>query len=164
MFLAIDAQYGEGGTATVAGVLFENWDSPTSRHEVSIDVVNVAEYEPGRFYLRELPCILAVLELIPDALSCIVVDGYVDLGNKPGLGRHLFDHLEGAVPVVGVAKSSYPDAGAEEVLRGESRRPLYITAAGVTAPEAAIGVGRMHGEHRFPTMLQRVDALARGRS
>tara|TARA_Y100000310_G_scaffold279517_1_gene298685 strand:- start:16096 stop:16590 length:495 start_codon:yes stop_codon:yes gene_type:complete len=164
MFLAIDAQYGDDGTATVAGVLFENWASTQPRHEVSIEVNNVADYEPGRFYLRELPCILAVLELIPDALTCIVVDGYVDLGDRPGLGRHLFDHLDGSVPVIGVAKSSYPDAGAEEVLRGDSRRPLFVTAAGLTAPEAAIGVGQMHGPHRFPTLLQRADHLARGRS
>ncbi len=163
MFLAIDAQYEDDGTATVAGVLFENWASTQPRHEVSIEVNNVADYEPGRFYLRELPCIWAVLELVPDALTCIVVDGYVDLGDKPGLGRHLYDHLDGAIPVVGVAKSSFPDTGAEEVLRGGSRRPLFVTAAGVPAPEAAIGVSRMHGKHRFPTMLQRVDALARGR-
>ncbi len=164
MFLAIDAQYEDDGTATVAGVLFENWASTQPRHEVSIEVSNVAEYVPGQFYLRELPCILAVLELVPDALTCILVDGYVDLGDQPGLGRHLFDHLDGAIPVIGVAKSSYPSSGAHEVYRGGSTRPLFVSTAGIPAPEAAIGVTRMHGPHRFPTLLQRVDHLARGRS
>lgn len=89
-------------------------------------------------------------------------DGYVDLGpGRGGLGRHLFEALEEAIPVVGVAKSRFPDTGAAEILRGSSRRPLYITTAGVPVAEAAAGIAQMSGPHRLPTLLQRADHLAR---
>jgi len=163
MFIAIDAQYGEDKAAKVAAVLFEGWSSNPARQEWVIEVANVAEYEPGAFYKRELPCITAILDLISDPLGCIIVDGYVDLGvGKPGLGRHLFEYLDGKVPVVGVAKSFFPGTDAEEVLRGVSARPLFVTAAGISAPEAALGVRQMAGRHRLPALLQRVDHLARG--
>lgn len=164
MIMAVDVQYAEEGTARVAAVLFEQWTDSTPRHEFTIECSNIAEYEPGKFYLRELPCILAILEVIPDALSGIVVDGHVDLGERgPGLGRHLYDALDGQIPVIGVAKSFFPDTGAIEVQRGNSRRPLYVSSAGIPASEIALGVGRMHGKYRFPTLLKRVDSLARGR-
>lgn len=162
MFIAIDAQYRNDRTAQVAGVLFERWGDRSPKSEWVIGVNNVAEYQPGAFYQRELPCILAILDLVSVPLGCIIVDGYVDLGDRPGLGRHLFEHLDGATPVVGVAKSSFHGARAEEVLRGGSARPLFVTAAGMSAPEAALGVGQMAGKHRLPAMLQRVDHLARG--
>jgi hypothetical protein len=38
-----------------------------------------------------------------------------------------------------------------------------VTAAGVSAEEAAGWVTRMHGPFRIPTMLKRLDQLARGR-
>lgn len=163
MFMAVDVQYGEDRTARVAAVLFESWTDRHPRHELTLEMGNVAEYEPGKFYLRELPCITAIMEMVPDAFSCIIVDGYVDLGpRRPGLGRHLFDALDEKIPVIGVAKSFFPDTGALEVCRGESR-PLYVSTAGYAAPEAALGVERMYGDHRLPALLKRVDSLARGR-
>lgn len=164
MFVAVDVQYGEGGTACVAAVVFEDWADSAPHRELTVDVEGVAEYEPGKFYLRELPCILAILELIPESPTCIIVDGHVDSGSRgPGLGRHLYNALDGETPVVGVAKSYFPDTGAIEVCRGESCRPLFVAGAGFPAPEAAQGVKSMHGEFRIPTLLKRVDSLARGR-
>jgi deoxyribonuclease V len=49
------------------------------------------------------------------------------------------------------------------VLRGGSARPLYVTAAGLSADEAARRVRDMHGPYRIPTLLKRVDQLCRGR-
>jgi deoxyribonuclease V len=124
----------------------------------------VAPYEPGRFYLRELPCLLAVLARAPAPLAAAVVDGYVWLADetRPGLGAHLFESLGGTVPVVGVAKTRF--AGAERALpvtRGDSLRPLWVTAAGIDPTEAAEHVRRMHGPFRIPTALRRVDRLCR---
>ncbi len=66
--------------------------------------------------------------------------------------------------VVGVAKSRFLSAtDAVPVYRGNSRSPLYVTAAGVSAEEAAGWVAGMHGDYRVPSMLRRVDQLARGR-
>jgi len=80
----------------------------------------------------------------------------------PGLGAQLFDALHDATPIVGVAKTrSLNDTWSEPVYRGKSLSPLYVTAAGVETVKAAALVSSMHGKHRIPTLLQRVDHLAR---
>src|SRR5262249_19721463 len=124
----------------------------------------VAPYQPGEFYRRELPCVLAVLERGP-AAEVIVVDGYVWLGpERAGLGAHLYQALGERTVVIGVAKSRFVSAtDAVPVYPGDSRSPLYVTAAGVSVEEAAGWVARMHGPYRIPAMLKRVDQLARGR-
>ena len=99
-----------------------------------------------------------------DRVETIIVDGYVWLGpeNRPGLGAHLYEALGKQVPVIGVAKSMFRGAtNAEAVLRGRSRRPLYVTAAGMDPVIAAKNIQGMHGPHRIPTLLKRVDQLCR---
>ncbi len=128
-------------------------------------IERVAPYQSGQFYLRELPCLLAVLEKGPPA-DIIVVDGYVWLGDeqRPGLGAHLYRTLDEKAAVIGVAKTRYAGATAvQELLRGASRSPLYITAAGMDLSEAAHHIAEMHGPYRIPTLLKRVDDLCRGR-
>jgi deoxyribonuclease V len=63
----------------------------------------VERYQPGRFYLRELPALRAVLD-DGAPLDLVVIDGYVDLDphGHAWLGAHL--HADIGVPVVGVAK------------------------------------------------------------
>jgi deoxyribonuclease V len=93
-----------------------------------------------------------------------VVDGYVDLDpdGRPGLGAHVHAAF-GGVPVVGVAKTAFGTAThAARVFRGQSTRPLYVTAAGMTIPDAAALVAEMAGRFRVPDALRRVDRLARG--
>jgi deoxyribonuclease V len=128
-------------------------------------VADVAPYQPGQFYLRELPPVRAILASLGDQvrLSLIVVDGYVDLDpdGRPGLGA--FVHDEFGVPVIGVAKSAFRAAThAIPVVRGRSARPLFVTAAGMPRTAAADLVGTMAGAFRLPDALRRVDALARG--
>lgn len=50
---------------------------------------------------------------------------------------------------------------AQELRRGTSRSPLYVTAAGMDATEAARHIAEMHGPHRIPTLLKRIDRLCR---
>ncbi len=47
------------------------------------------------------------------------------------------------------------------ILRGLSKRPLYVTAAGMDAEVAAKCIVTMHGADRIPTMMKRVDFLSR---
>ena len=118
----------------------------------------------GAFYKRELPCILAVLQAAATPVEVVVIDGYVWLSEdrKPGLGARLFEALGGATVVVGVAKTGFAgSAFAETVLRGDSEKPLYVTAAGVDATVAAGWIRGMHGEYRLPTLLRKVDRLCR---
>jgi len=124
-------------------------------------VAEVLPYQPGEFYLRELPPMRAVLHGL-SGLSLLVVDGYADLDPSgcPGLGAHA--HAEFGVPVIGVAKSAFRTAThAIPVLRGTSVRPLFVTAAGMPRTEAADLVRRMTGQHRLPDAIRRVDTLAR---
>lgn len=160
--VALDVHYLEKG-ARAAFVTFEHWTSATPLEEGVVNVLEVSEYIPGEFYRRELPCLLAALEKVSQTPEIIVVDGYVWLEHeKPGLGAKLFEALEGKVAVVGVAKTRYTGADALEVLRGSSQTPLFVSAVGMDALEAAEKVRRMHGPHRLLTLLTRVDHLCRG--
>ncbi len=97
-------------------------------------------------------------------MGVVVVDGYVWLDgvSVAGLGAHLYQALAGKVAVIGVAKRRFAGAGAAvEVVRGRSIRPLFITAAGMSAQTAAEHVRSMHGPNRIPTLLKRVDSLCR---
>lgn len=118
---------------------------------------------PGELYRRELPGILAALEQLNHTPSLVIVDGYVSLADgTPGLGAHLFHALDEEVSVIGVAKSPFKGADyARQMYRGGSRRPLYITAAGMSLAHAEGCVRSMHGTHRLPTMLKRADTLSR---
>jgi deoxyribonuclease V len=107
---------------------------------------------------------LSIISDFGQPIEVIVVDGYVwlDANGLPGLGGHLFSTLGGRIPVVGIAKTRYQnDTWSIPVLRGDSRRPLFITSAGTQAREAAECVRRMHGEYRIPTILNTVDRAAR---
>jgi deoxyribonuclease V len=159
---AVDVAYADAG-ARVAAVLFGGWDAEAPTVEKVRDLGGEAAlpYEPGAFYKRELPCLLAVLEELPRPIECVVIDGYVWLGpERPGLGARLHEAVK--LPVVGVAKTEFRGAPAVQVVRGESKRPLFVTAVGVDVAAAAEAVGRMHGVYRVPTLLRRVDQLARG--
>ncbi len=127
-------------------------------------ILTVAEYEPGQFYKRELPCVLALLQQLEQLPEFIVIDGYVYLdGNqRPGFGKHLYEALAGKSVIIGVAKSRFKDTPAEtEIFRGGSKRALYVTAVGISAAEAKGFIMRVHGEHRIPTLLKRVDQLSK---
>lgn len=163
LVVCVDVDYRET-IAIAAGVWFRGSETSEVETEVVTTLEEVAPYQPGEFYRRELPCVLAVLERGP-APEVVVVDGYLWLGpERPGLGAHLYQALGERTVVVGVAKSEFVGAtDAVPVYRGDSHSPLYVTAAGVSAEEAAGWVARMHGPHRIPGLLKRVDQLARGR-
>ena len=105
-----------------------------------------------------------MLEVIEHPADCIVIDGYVYLGKekKAGLGKHLSDMLEGKIPIIGVAKNAFADTPEyTELLRGKSRKPLFITAEGMDTEIAKQCIGNMHGRNRIPTLLKRADQLCR---
>lgn len=102
---------------------------------------------------------------MPDQPDILLIDGYCDLSadGEPGLGARLFEQLPYSPIIVGVAKNRFKDTRhAEEVYRGDSSRPLFVTSIGIAKEEAAEKVAAMHGKYRMPTMLKAVDSLARG--
>jgi deoxyribonuclease V len=163
MILAVDVDYREDKAVT-AGVLFQNWQDSEPVEELIAPILTVAEYEPGKFYKRELPCVLALLQQLEQLPEFIVIDGYVylDRNQKPGFGKHLYDALEGKCVIIGVAKTRFKDTPAEtEIFRGGSKRALYVTAVGINEAEAKGLIMRMHGEHRIPALLKRGDQLSK---
>jgi deoxyribonuclease V len=164
MILAIDVDYKES-TATVAGVFFKHWQDCAASDVVVTQVEGICEYEPGSFYKRELPCILKLLDEVKHPLSCIVVDGYVFLDgiSKSGLGKYLYDALVKKIPVIGVAKRSFSNISDDfALLRGDSKKPLYITAVGIKQSEAMLHIASMYGKHRHPYLLKKADQVCRG--
>ncbi len=122
---------------------------------------DVEPYQPGSFYLRELPPPRAVLDGLAE-MALLIIDGYADLDpdGRPGLGARARDEFGG--PVVGVAKSALrPATHAIAARRGASVRPLYVTAAGMTRADAADLVWHIAGQHRLPDALRRADCLPR---
>ena len=101
---AVDVHYLKTGGARAAAVLAADAAFAYVLAERTAIVPRVPPYRPGRFYLRELPALRAVLEDL-SGLGLLVVDGYADLdpGGRPGLGAHA--HAEFGIPVIGVACS-----------------------------------------------------------
>ena len=86
----------------------------------------------------------------------------LDAEGTHGMGGYLYEVFERRIPVIGVAKNRFrANSAAVEVLRGGSKRPLFVTALGIDPEAAAIDVQRMHGRFRLPTLLKRVDRLCR---
>lgn len=168
MNLAIDVQY-DGDSATVAGVLFEDWCSDKVFRTIITTQHNVKPYEPGAFYKRELPCILSLLDKVQtqlqERLSVIVIDGFVTLGSEQsdGLGMHLYRAVNESIPIIGVAKKKFADTPTDcEIYRGASEKPLLVTSVGMTLLQAKQLINGMHGQHRHPTLLKRADQVCRG--
>jgi len=162
MIAAFDVHYPGDGRGAAAAVLFSDYRDAEPASVCSARFCGVADYIAGAFYRRELPCILALFARIGRPVDEIIVDGYVMLGkNRPGLGQHLFDKLGAKTPVIGVAKSMFEGARPVKVFRGGARQPLFVTASGTDVVVAAEKIRFMHGSFRIPTLLKRVDLLAR---
>lgn len=160
----LDVYYTEE-KADAAAVVLADWQagSPLSRYTATVK--GVAQYEPGRFYLRELLPIQAVIAKIVEPIDVYVIDGYCHLSpdHTPGLGAYLHEALGGAVSVVGVAKNRYRDTThAVEVLRAGSVRPLFVTSIGLAYDAAAQRIASMAGKYRIPDLIKAADRLSRG--
>jgi len=160
MLLAIDVHY-KTAYAKAVGVLF-NWEDELPQR-IIIDTVNdVADYEPGQFYKRELPCILQLLQQANlNTLEAIIVDGHVYIDNNKayGLGGHLWEDLGQKIPVIGIAKKAFHNTEqvSTPVYRGQSQNPLYVSCIGISVQEALAKVQLLHGDYRMPTILKVLD-------
>ena len=163
MILAVDVHYRDT-LASVSGIYFSSWEDAQAIAVFHSTMHVPEDYEPGQFYRRELPCILYLLNEHRLAPAVIVVDGYVYLGDEssPGLGMHLYNALQGKVPIIGVAKKPFANTATEsEVYRGKSRRPLFVTSVGLDLETAKKYVRSMHGNNRVPALLKDVDRESR---
>ena len=166
MILAFDVAYNDNNIAQAVGIGFHDWNAEQPAVIYKEFIIGLEAYQPGEFFRRELPCIQKILAKIDlREIDLVIIDGYVFLDDegKPGLGAHLYEVLHRKIPVVGVAKSSF--AGnikfVKEILRGESKQPLYISAMGMALDDAARLVTQMHGDFRIPTLLKKLDQLTK---
>lgn len=165
MILAFDTYYFEQKAKTVC-LEFEEWNEDKNFKIYTEIIDNVAEYIPGEFYKRELPCILSLLKQIDlSTVETIVVDGFVYLDDekKYGLGGYLYEKLNKEIPIIGVAKTNFAsiEHHKKALFRGDSKKPLFITSIGIDLEEAFKKVERMAGEFRFPTLLKELDRLTK---
>lgn len=167
IYLILDVFYndiGEESIAKVSGIRFQGIEQTEILSEHIVTVENVAPYESGQFYKREMPCLLAMLDKIDDPYDVIIIDGYVFLDgvSKPGLGKYLYDSLVVKKPIIGIAKNHFQDVSEDyAVWRGISKHPLYVTSVGMEVDEAKHLVANLAGKHRMPTMVTAVDQLGR---
>ncbi|HTK18975.1 MAG TPA: endonuclease V [Mucilaginibacter sp.] len=160
MILAIDVYYKEN-SAKAVGVLFDRKDEVIKDLKVA-HVYDIEDYIPGEFYKRELPCVLKVIEQtnLKD-IELIIIDGYVYVDNNKqfGLGGWLWKTLETKVPVIGVAKTSFlkNKEVVNELYRGESKNPLYISSIGCDINKATELIKEMKGNYRIPDILKLLD-------
>jgi deoxyribonuclease V len=164
MIACLDVHY-EDHDARAACVLMHSWGDAVSAAEIVEAIAQVEPYEPGRFYRRELPCLLAVLGRVTEPLATLIIDGYAWLQdeNTPGLGAHLYQAMGQRIPVIGVAKTRFAGAdAAREIMRSNSKSPLFVTSVGFDLDAACRHIQGMHGPFRVPTLLKRVDQLCRG--
>jgi deoxyribonuclease V len=167
LILCLDVDYRRDAVVT-ARLAIPKWDSEAPASVATLRSDGPApSYVSGSFWKRELPYLLAAIaaaEADGIDVDTVVIDGYVWLGaGAPGLGARLKDALPKTPAVVGVAKTPFRGAAAivREVLRGVSKTPLFVTAAGLDPDVAASSVRSMSGPHRIPAMLRRVDRACR---
>ncbi|MTI31279.1 endonuclease V [Xanthovirga aplysinae] len=162
MIVAFDVQYYDD-YAKAIGLGFDNWRDSKPKLILAQKIYGVKEYVSGEFYKRELPCILTLLKKFDlENIELIIIDGYVQLNKdgKLGLGGYLYKALNGKIPVIGIAKSSFYSAKGiiKELIRGQSKKPLYISSIGIESVKACKLIKSMSGDYRIPTLLQILDS------
>ncbi len=166
LYAAVDVHY-RNGSAAAALVEFQNFSSCSILRSLFRETEISAPYIPGKFYLRELPCILNILEYSHRKYQIIVIDGYVFLKAPVcyGLGRHLARVLGYETIIIGVAKNYFKMAERfVTVKRGKSSRPLYVSAFNMETEAAGLMIKEMHGDNRIPYILKLTDQLSRNLS
>ncbi len=165
MILAFDTYYFDNKAKTFC-LSFEDWNMEDNYNFYTEIIYDVEEYVSGKFYKRELPCILSLLSKIElEKITAIIIDGFVFLNdeNKFGLGAYLYEKLDKKIPVIGVAKKNFStiENNRIEVVRGKSKNPLFVTSVGIDLVQASEKIKEMNGEHRIPTLLKELDRLTR---
>ena len=163
MIACLDVQY-DNHQAAAAAMVLDSWRASLPFAQYSTLVQGIGEYEPGKFYLRELRPLLSVMDMIAESIDTLVIDAYcfLDADLSPGLGARLYESLPRHPIIIGVAKNRYRDTRhAQEVFRGGSKKPLFVTSIGLSPQDAASHIESMIGDFRIPTLLKLVDRLAR---
>ena len=159
----VDVSYKQNKAIAVS-VLLKNYKEDKIISEYSSTITGIEDYKPGKFYKRELPPLLSVLNKVKENYELVIIDGYVWLGkDKGGLGYHLYNSLDKKTAVIGVAKNPFTNnTEAKTLVRGKSKKPLYITSIEIDIKSALKIINEMAGEDRIPNMIKYADKLSKG--
>ncbi|MFT5913621.1 MAG: deoxyribonuclease V [Flammeovirgaceae bacterium] len=164
MILIVDVGYQET-TANIGAVVIDGFEEENLIWQENIRLENIVDYESGKFYKRELPCLLHTLSVVPESISLVIIDGnvWLDGDGKKGLGAYLFEELKEEILVIGVAKAKFKTLNSNflAVKRGESEKLLFVTTAGIELEEASGLIRNMQGDFRIPEKLKLADSLSR---
>ncbi|MCW1968987.1 MAG: endonuclease V [Anaerolineae bacterium] len=162
MYFSCDVQY-EQKIGYAAGICFQRLQSQSVDFVVTAILQPVAEYKPGEFYQRELPCLIELIKKLETLPKIIFIDGYVWLQNDQlALGGRLYEYLDRKVIVIGIAKSFLRIAGENiSMYYKSSHRPIYISAAGLSLDDAMQCVKEMPYQGHLPLMMKYADIAAR---
>ena len=163
MILIVDVYY-KKDKACVCAIEIESFENERIKNRYISSCKDFNKYEPGKFYKRELPCILQILNRYKLNPKIVIIDGYVYLDGyrKKGLGGYLYDELNKDVKIIGVAKSRYYLISDEfAIYRRNSKKPLYITSAGIEIEKAKNLIKNMRGDYRIPDLLKIADRCSK---
>ena len=158
-----DVHYFDDHT-NAAVVLLDKWSDATAADQIVARLGPANDYVAGSFYQRELEPLLKLIDRLNHNIETFVIDAYCHLSpdGEPGLGQYLHEQLPDDKLVIGVAKNRFRDTThAVELLRGDSIRPLFVSAIGLDYQSAAENIKSMHGKNRFPTILKLADQMSR---
>jgi len=152
-------------SAVTACVAFECWTDDRPHAVNTFSMQGIADYVPGRFFERELPCLMDALDRVGGKFDVVVIDGFVHLKSPriKGLGHHLAESMRYPAAVIGVAKNPLTIADRFlPVRRGKSRKPLFVSSINMPVRQAADLIAGMSGKYRIPTLIRIADQAAGG--
>jgi deoxyribonuclease V len=164
MKAVLDVHY-DKQIAHAACIEFLNWSDKDPARTIVVPTGVPSAYRPGRFFERELPCLLAVLKKAGRRYEALIIDGYVFLKAPVlyGLGARLEQALPYSPKVIGVAKNPLRVADRFVAIhRGKSKKPLFVSSVNMPVKDAAGLVAGMDGPYRIPTLIRLADKACRG--
>lgn len=179
MILITDVCYDEqNNSAHIGGITFSDWTSDDVIDKFEIDKTGIdAEYIPGEFYKREMPCLIKLWNSIPEDvkknISTVIVDGFYDIWDcRPGMGHHFKDWLSengySNIEVVGIAKTkcretnkfTLPVYRTKESKESKWRGAIWVNGSNKNE-DYVKRVMSMAGKFRIPSIVKKVDHVSR---
>lgn len=168
--LAIDSYYYSDTNCYTVGLVFDQWNSKEPLYILESTVTEFSPYVPGKFWKRELPGILSIIQKINLLeFDTILLDGFTGLIDSSGIrSSGLGEKLEANInmhsrlSIIGVAKTLFgkSDLCSSPVYRGQAKTPLWVSVtpgSEVSLPTAANYVKSMHGDYKIPSILKQLD-------
>lgn len=156
-----------GSVSHAVALVFETWDQPEATRVYGATVQPGEKPARGEPDLREVACVLQLLDQCALQPELMVIEGLVhrDASETPAMGQHLYRALGGRTAVIGVSNTLPPDLPPQfQVMREDEAPAIAVTCAGIDLASAKARLRAMHGRKRLPTLLKLATRLAKNRA